>query len=810
MRGPVIPTGSSRRRVAMRVEGTVQGVGFRPFVYRLAQDLGLGGSVRNDGSGVALEVEGDAAAVEHFVRRLATEAPPLARVVQLRVSDLPPCGEDRFAILASDAAGRAGAAVAADAAPCAACLAELDDSADRRFRYPFINCTDCGPRFTIVQGTPYDRLLTTMHRFAMCPACRAEYHDPANRRFHAQPNACPACGPTAQLTDAAGGTALRTPGDADLADAVAPAAAGLLGGRIVAVKGVGGYQLACRADDAQAVARLRAAKHRPAKPFALMARDLEQVRRLVRLTMAEERLLTSRARPIVLARRQADAPVADAVAPGRRELGVMLPASPLHHLLLDSVGLPLVMTSGNRSDDPIAFRDEEARERLAGIADLFLIHDRPIHTRVDDSVVRSVCLGGAQRPLMLRRARGYVPAPLMLPVAAPPLLAVGAQLKAAFCVARDRRAWMGPHLGDLESYEVLCAFTEGIQHFQQLFGVQPRVVAHDLHPEYLSTKFARELGLRTVSVQHHHAHLAACLAEHGETGPALGLIFDGTGYGADGTVWGGELLLGGVAAVQRVGHLWPVPLPGGAAAVREPWRMACAWLAELEPGVPELPASLRGHVDPARWSAVARLAHTGLGSPRTSSMGRLFDAVAALCGLHPYARYEGEAALALEAAVDPTETAAYPLPLTGTSRGPYRTPAGAATPPVGSAHPLVAACEEQAAVVLDARETVRAVQHDLRRGSAVGRVAARFHNAVAAAAAAAATEVRDRAGTTCVVLSGGVFQNVVLLERTVALLHTAGLRVLVPERLPPNDGGIAFGQAAVAAAVLQAEEPRVL
>jgi hydrogenase maturation protein HypF len=738
------------RRASGRVEGVVQGVGFRPYVYRLAREEGLAGYVLNDERGVLLDVEGAAAAVERFVARLPAEAPPLASIESVAWASLPPTGERGFRILESAHGGEPDAPVAADAATCAACLGELFDPGDRRYRYPFVNCTNCGPRFTIVRGVPYDRPLTTMAGFAMCPTCQEEYDDPADRRFHAQPNACPDCGPTLRLREATGDDALRL------------AAAALLEGEIVAVKGLGGYHLACRADDEDAVARLRARKHREDRPFALMARDVAAAGTLVELGEAEAALLAGHERPIVLAPRRADAPVAAAVAPRSGELGVMLPYSPLHHLLADDTATTLVMTSGNVSDEPIAYHDDDARERLAGIADHVLLHDRPIHTRTDDSVVRAV--GG--RPLMLRRSRGHVPAALALPLAAPGLLACGAELKSTFCVAKGARAWVGHHIGDLRNEETLRSFTEGVAHFEELFAVSPEVVAHDLHPDYLSTTYAlaRE-GVEHVAVQHHHAHLAAVLAEHGERGPAVGAIYDGTGYGTDGTVWGGELLVGDLEGFVRAGALWPVRLPGGDRAVRQPWRMACAWLVAA---LDSEPAVLPG-IEPRTWHAVAELARTGLAAPPTTSMGRLFDAVAALCGVRAEVTYEGQAAVELEAIADRSERGAYPL--------------------------------DVAAGVLDARPTVLAVADDVAAGVEPAVVGARFHRAVACATAEACAEIALERGLDTVVLSGGVWQNRLLLELTLALLRDDGLRALVPERLPPNDGAISFGQAAVAAAL---------
>ena len=551
-------------------------------------------------------------------------------------------------------------------------------------------------------------------------------------------------------------------------DSVAAAVEGLAKGLVVAVKGLGGYHLACRCDDESAVPALRARKHREDRPFALMAAVSTRRAPWSRSRARRRRSSPGRERPIVIARRRRGAPVAAAVRRGARprsDAGL----TPLHHLLLaepDS-GPALVMTSGNVSDEPIAFDDADALDRLRGIADLFLTHDRPIHMRTDDSVLRSV---GGGRPLFIRRSRGYVPGSIDLPLPAEPaVVATGAEQKSTFCVAKGRRAWVSHHIGDLENWETLESFRAGIEHFERLFAVDPVIVAHDLHPEYLSTKYALERrDAELVGVQHHHAHLAACLAEHGEDGEAVGAIFDGTGYGLDGTVWGGELLIGGLADFERAGHLHPVRLPGGERAVREPWRMACAWLCALDGGEPELPARLAGAVDPERWGQIAKLCETGTAAPLTTSAGRLFDAVAALCGIRPVVNYEGQAAVELEALADPRERGSYPLPFSGG--------------------------------VLDARATVAAVVEDLAAGADPAVVAARFHNGLAVGSAAAVAELAGEAGLGTAVVSGGVFQNRLLLEHTVSELSRAGLRVLRPERLPPNDGGISYGQAAVASA----------
>jgi hydrogenase maturation protein HypF len=752
------------RRVRARVDGVVQGVGFRPYVFRLAREHALAGFVLNDERGVLVEVEGEDEAVDAFLARLPREAPPLAAVHAVTATELGPEGGSGFRIVESAGAGEPDALVTPDAATCDDCLAELFDPADRRYRYPFVNCTNCGPRFTIVRGVPYDRPLTTMAGFAMCPACRAEYDDPADRRFHAQPNACPTCGPRARLLDAEGA---EQSGD----DPVRAAAEALRGGAIVAVKGLGGYHLACRADAEAAVAALRGRKHREDKPFALMAPDRDRVRALVDLAAEEERLLLGRARPIVLARRRPGAPVAASVAAGSPDLGVMLPYTPVHHLLLADAGLVLVMTSGNVSDEPIAYEDEDALKRLRGIADRFLVHDRPIHMRTDDSVLRAVA-SDARRALVLRRSRGYVPDAMSLPVDVRPALGCGAELKSTFCVAKDGRAWVGHHIGDLQNWETLRSFREGVEHFERLFAVVPEVVAHDLHPDYLSSRYALEReDVAHVGVQHHHAHLAACLAEHGVLDRAVGAIYDGAGHGPDGTVWGGELLVGDLGSFERAGHLWPVRLPGGDRAAREPWRMACAWLVAAGDDAPAVPERLAGRVDPDRWRQVTELCRGALPAPVTTSAGRLFDAVAALAGLRAVSTYEGQAAVALEGAIDAGEPGAYPMP---------------------------AARADDGAVTIDARETVAAVARDVAAGVDPGGISARFHRGFADATVAGCALVAQRAGVDLVVLSGGVWQNRALVERTRSELRRLGLRVLVPRALPPNDGGIAYGQVAVA------------
>jgi hydrogenase maturation protein HypF len=761
-------------------------VGFRPFVYSLATRLGLAGCVGNDVDGVFAEVEGRAELVAEFLVLLEREAPPLARVERVTAQAIPADGAAGFAIVASDTTGRRRALVSADSATCADCLRELADPGDRRFGYPFINCTNCGPRFTIVRDVPYDRPLTTMAGFAMCAPCAAEYGDPANRRFHAQPVCCPACGPRLRLLDAAGtevaGPDLAGPdlastdlASTDLASTEQSGAAGPLAGAVralergdvLAVKGLGGYHLAVDAADQKAAARLRSRKHREDKPFAVMVPDVPAAQDLCQVDELAEELLTSPRRPIVLLPRRAAGPVADAVAPGNRQLGVMLPYTPLHHLLLGVFGRPIVLTSGNSSDEPIAYQDADATARLGGIADAFLTHDRPIHIRTDDSVVRPF----RGRGTVLRRSRGYAPEPLTVRGRFPrPVLACGAELKNTFCLGRENRAFLSQHIGNLENYETLRSFTESIEHFQRLFDTTPEVVAYDLHPDYLSTKYALELdGVDLVGVQHHHAHIASCLADNDEEGPVIGVAFDGTGYGTDGTIWGGEFLLADLVNAERGGHLASVPMPGGAAAVREPWRMAAAYLDAAFPG--GLPEGLKIQARNETWPHVLTMARRGVNAPPTSSAGRLFDAVAALLGVRDGINYEGQAAVELEQ-------------LSATSReGGYRAGITAGRP-----------------FTVSGADLFGAAAGDLLAGVPPEVIGARFHQGVADMIGQACLVLRDVSGLRTVALSGGVFQNLLLLGNVTDLLEDTGFRVLTHSRVPPNDGGISLGQAVVAAA----------
>jgi hydrogenase maturation protein HypF len=766
---------NQRVRTLVRVEGIVQGVGFRPFVYSLATRLGLAGRVGNDVAGVFAEVEGSPAAVSEFLLSLRHDAPPLARIERVTTKNLSINGSSGFTIAPSESAGRRSTLVSPDTASCDDCLRELADPADRRFGYPFINCTNCGPRFTIVRDVPYDRALTTMAGFAMCAQCAAEYNDPADRRFHAQPVCCPACGPRLRLHDAAG---TPLPGEP-----LAATAALLRQGQVLAIKGLGGYHLAVDAGNESAAAALRDRKHREDKPFAIMVAGVAVARELCEVDEAAESLLTSSARPIVLLPRRAGRDVAAAVAPRNRQLGVMLPYTPLHHLLVRLAACPVVLTSGNSSDEPIVYADEDAVARLGSIADAFLTHDRAIHVRTDDSVVRAF----RGKPVLIRRSRGYVPEPVSLGFRLRrPVLACGAELKNTFCLAKGERAFLSQHIGDLENFETLRSFTEGIEHFRRLFDITPQVVAYDLHPEYLSTKYAVELaGVQLAGVQHHHAHIASCLADNGEPGPVIGVAFDGTGYGTDGTIWGGEFLIADLAGFERAGHLVAIPMPGGAAAIRQPWRMAAAYLDAAYPaGHPGGLAVARRNE--RRWDNVISMARRGLNSPVTSSAGRLFDAAAAILGVRDLISYEGQAAIELEQLADPAEAGRYPAAI---DEG------GAGDDGGGQGRP-----GRPAPLRVSGADLIRAVADDLAAGVDPGVISARFHNGVAAVIEAACLLLRERHGLTAVALSGGVFQNLLLLDRTVGRLEGSGFRVLVHSRVPCNDGGISFGQAVVAAA----------
>jgi hydrogenase maturation protein HypF len=822
-------TQPKRERRKALVCGVVQGVGFRPFVYRLALEEGLAGFIGNDTDGVTIEIEGPADCVEAFLGRLRAEAPPLARIDSVAVSELTATGDAGFRIVASEVLGRVSTGIPADAATCPDCLRELLDPADRRYRYPFLNCTNCGPRFTITRSIPYDRPQTSMAGFKMCPACQAEYDDPLNRRFHAQPNACWDCGPRVWLEDAGPGLDGASHGSCkgttpQLAEELNPEGGGgfnprikpseatgalapeecfsdtiplnasslnaidrtidlLRAGKIISIKGIGGFHLSVDATNEAAVMRLRERKRRYGKPLAVMVANLEAARQICTLTLDEEALLTTVARPIVLARKRAHSGIAEAVAPGIPWLGIFLPYAPLQHLLFADRRLrALVMTSANLSEEPIAIDNGEARARLGAIADAFLMHDREILQRCDDSVAAVV--DGA--PQLIRRARGYVPLGVELSLGsqleAPPLLAVGGHLKNVFALARGRFVYQSQHLGDLENLTGLQFFNESLQHLMRTFEIEPETVAHDLHPGYLSTDWAKrwagERGLGLVAVQHHHAHVAGCMAEHGLQGPVIGLALDGTGYGTDGRIWGGEVLVTRLDGFERFAHLEYVPMPGGEAAIREPWRMAFGALRaagfDLEPAARLVGASEK------EARVLDRMIERGINAPLTSSLGRLFDAAAAVVLGRRVVDYEAQAAIELEGlACDESDRHYYKLELwEGKS--------------LGMDVPLV----------LKTGNLWHALVDDLRRGVKKARIAARFHSAISEAFIAAVGNVRTATGLNQVALTGGCTHNRRLAQLLRTGLEEEGFEVFQHRRISPGDGGLSYGQAAVAAAVL--------
>ena len=742
-------------RTRFAITGVVQGVGFRPFIHGLATELGLAGFVGNDTGGVFIETEGPPDVLSEFKRRLLADAPRAAKIESIAETSMQTLGVGDFSIVASVAGPTGSALVSPDLASCDACIDELGDPSDRRYRYPFINCTDCGPRFTITLETPYDRPHTTMAPFTMCERCHSEYENPQDRRFHAQPNACPDCGPEVWFED----NGRRVSGDAIQAARKMVADDG-----IVAVKGLGGFHLACNAFSEVAVALLRERKGRIDKPFAVMVADVGTARSIAHLTKDEEALLTSHERPIVLLAKNPGTGLSELVAPGNRNIGVMVAYTPLHQLLIKP-GDVWVMTSGNRAQEPIANRNDEARSRLSPLADAFVMHDRDIHVPVDDSVMQT--LDGDDLPV--RRSRGYAPFPIALPVDVPPLLATGGELKATFCLASGERGFMSQHIGDMENLETLDAFTAAVDHMQDLFRIEPQIIATDLHPGYLSGRWAERIadGRPVVRVQHHHAHVASVMAEHRVTAPVIGFSFDGTGYGTDETIWGGEVLIADYGRFERVAHLAAVPLPGGDAAVRRPYRMAMAhlWAAGI-PWSPDLPPVLAA--SPEERRVLLSQLEQSLNVVPTSSMGRLFDAVSALMGIRQEITYEAQAAIELETVADSTDDDCYRFDLGDT--------------------------------VIDPAPVLLSVIRDTEQGVPVGAISMRFHRAVADAIVRVSVTLRDREGIGTIGLSGGVFQNVTLAGLARRSLEEEGFRVLTHRLVPPNDGGLALGQAMVASA----------
>ena len=765
-----------RRRIC--ISGIVQGVGFRPFVYNLAQRIGVKGFVLNSSSGVLIEAEGADTALDEFLGSLRSHPPPLARIQQITTADLEPEGSSSFEIWESRAVNDEFALVSPDVATCDDCRQEVEDPANRRFGYPFTNCTNCGPRYTIIQDIPYDRPFTTMAEFRMCADCEAEYHAPANRRFHAQPNACPVCGPTVALAKAKSFLPdAAAYGLGNLSPAILRDVRQLLHeGAIVAIKGLGGFQLACDAANDSAVRRLRQRKKRSDKPFALMALDLASVEAICLVTPADRELLLSPQRPIVILPRRPDSRISPQIAPGNRTIGVMLAYTPLHLLLFGeqpdqpSEFTALVMTSGNISDEPIVTANEEAWQRLDSVADWFLFHNRGIYMRVDDSVAR-VFEG---KPRALRRSRGYAPQPIDLGSPMSELLACGAELKNSFCLTKDRYAILSQHIGDVDNYETLEFFQETLGNLKKLFRVEPQAVAHDLHPLYLTSRFAAELPLRKIAVQHHHAHIASCMAENGLRDKVIGVAFDGTGYGTDGQIWGGEFMVADFSGFERRAHFRYVPLPGGDAAVRQPWRPALSWLREAfgaeAPG--DLP--LFQQVPERDRTLVSQMLARGLNTVLTSSCGRLFDAVASLIGLRQEVNFEGQAAIELEMATQRGIEEIYPFDLT-------------------SGEPAQ----------IDMRPMIRQIVRDVRDRAPTGAIASRFHNTIAVVIGELCRRIRESESLNRVCLSGGTFQNLYLLERAVSRLRALGFEVSLHSNVPPNDGGISLGQAMIANEILQ-------
>jgi hydrogenase maturation protein HypF len=750
-----------------QIRGIVQGVGFRPFVFRTAEDHALGGWIRNDSDGVVLEVQGEPPRLEAFIEDVRSKAPSLARIESVALLDRRENGDafEAFEIQASDSSSQAQTLVSPDTGVCEDCLRELFDPKDRRYLYPYINCTNCGPRYTIIRGVPYDRAMTTMSCFPMCEACEAEYHDPRDRRFHAQPVACWDCGPRVWLRDT------RRP-DEDPADPIDETARLLLGGAVVAVKGLGGYHLMADARNEEAVAELRGRKRREEKPFALMSSSLDAVREYAYVEEVEAELLGSIARPILLLRKRAGGGIAAGVAPGNRNYGVMLAYTPLHHLLLRAELDTVVATSGNVSDEPIAFEDDDALERLAPIADAFLLGNRKIHTRVDDSIAKAIPLGGETVVTPLRRARGNTPEPVKAPFEPPPLLAVGPELKNTVCVSRGADLFLSHHIGDLKNAATQRSFEHAIRSLEMLLEVEPGLIAHDMHPGYLSTAHAREQDeLPTVAVQHHHAHMAACMCEHGLTEPVLGVIFDGTGYGTDGKIWGGELLVGDYAGFERAAQLEYCPLPGGDRAVEEPFRVALALLHGAHGSFDGVGLPVVGKRSGEERRVLGRMIEQGVNSPPTSSMGRLFDGISALIGVREVAHYDAQAAIELEQLIEP-----------GTVGEPLE----------WELH------RDESPMRIDPRPLVRQLTAETERGAGAAELSLRFHSTVVEMVRRTCLEARERSGVEDVVLSGGVFQNEFLLRGCQRALREAGFPVYVHRRVPTNDGGVALGQAAIA------------
>jgi hydrogenase maturation protein HypF len=759
-------------RKGIEVSGVVQGVGFRPHVYRLAIERHLAGQIRNTPAGVDIEIQGENDVVEDFIARLTSEAPSLSRITDLHLRDLPSNGDARFVIVESARGAAVQTLISPDVAVCDDCRRELLDPRDRRYRYPFINCTNCGPRFTIVRDIPYDRAYTSMARFTMCPECQAEYDNPLDRRFHAQPNACWRCGPQLELWDASGKPISSN-------NPIAEAAARLQAGEVVAVKGLGGFHLAVDATNAHAVDLLRERKGRVDKPFAVMVPDLAIAEQLCEVDTTARSLLQQMQRPIVLLPRKAES-LPEAVAPRNRDLGIFLPYTPLHHLLFAAGGFrALVMTSGNRSEEPIAIDNQEAVRRLRGIADSLLVHDRDILLRCDDSVVRSA--GGATR--QMRRSRGYVPMPVFLNEALPPVLAVGGELKNTICLTKGRHAFLSQHIGDLENLESYNFFEEAVEHLQRILEIEPRIIAYDLHPNYFSTRWALARdGVEKVGVQHHHAHVASCMAENGLDGKVIGFALDGTGYGTDGHIWGGEVLLADYAGFERAAHLEFVPMPGGEAAIREPWRMALSYLTHCGLKLEDVLSMAR--IEAKKAELVLRMLKKNVNCPLTSSCGRLFDAVAALLGVRETVNYEAQAAIELEMlARDSADEHFYSFALAEGNKG---------------ANVDGNEVENQGWII-ETEPLWQEMLADLKHKVPASAISRRFHLGLVVVFAEIARRLRQRTGVDRVCLSGGSFNNLQLFERLQARLIEDGFQVFSHREVAAGDGGLSLGQALVAA-----------
>jgi hydrogenase maturation protein HypF len=755
----------------INVRGVVQGVGFRPFIYQLATRHNLRGWVRNTSEDVKIEIEGDNKDLEGFIQSLEKEAPPVARIEHIDISRGEPAGYESFEIRGSVSEEGKYQLVSPDIATCADCLREIFDPKDRRYLYPFTNCTNCGPRFTIITDIPYDRPNTTMKKFRMCPECRREYENPLDRRFHAQPNACPVCGPGLELVD---NTGKKVTGD----DPIDKTVELLRAGKTVAVKGLGGFLLACDATNREAVALLRRRKKRPAKPLAIMVASLDEAEEICQVSDTEAELLTSAGSPIVLMKWKEDTPITPEIAPGLKYLGVMLPYTPLHHILLRKVEIPLVMTSGNLSEEPIASDNDEGLRRLAHIAGYFLRHNRDIHARYDDSVM----IVENEIPRFTRRARGYAPYPIRLGYASRQILGCGAEEKNTFCLTRDNFAFVSQHIGDMENMETLEHFTNTIELYKQLFRIEPEIIAHDLHPEYLPTKYAKEVAaknpdIKLVGVQHHHGHIAACLAENGAAGPVIGVSLDGTGYGPDGHIWGGEFMTADLKGYRRKAHPEYLPLPGGALAIKRPYRTAIGYLHTLGIDTDELPFTK--DIEIPEINIIKSQVDKGINTPLTSSMGRLFDAVSALTGVRGVIEYEAQAAIDLETYANETEseTGSYPFKVDN----------------------------ENGLEIIKLGEMFTEIIKDIKQGRSKSVIAARFHNTVIEMILRLCQSISAKTGLNEVALSGGVFQNRLLLRKAIAALGSAGFEVLSHRQVPCNDGGISLGQVVIAHHSLEVE-----